>query len=674
MLASWWHNMNTWLGGERLALLLLWTGMATLSIALLAMIWTRWGQSHPLRKCAALSLLAHLLLAGYAAMIEIVTASGGPIAHAPVHHLTLADDPPDAWEEPEPAATRPWEAAAATPPTPEAVSPPRPEPEASDLEPANPTPEPLDAAAVAPIISDPLPVVMPTQSAAHPVAQPAEAIDAPAPQAETPPADPAEPPASPDRPELAALDIDRFSPPTPSRNSPLASDTAGSLTQLPDPATTDEPDRWLSGPLVASPAPTTPVAASPLESPRTAEAASADTAAASNTSEGSPAPPNTTDHGPPLVPLQAVAGPARVPELFRDRVAQDRAAVARSRGGSPQAEAAVQAALRWLAANQSPNGRWEAQRFGAGQERHVLGHDRRGAGAKADTAMTGLALLAFLGAGHTHQQGDYTPNVRRGIDYLVGVQGRDGNLGGQAELFAFMYCHGMAALALSEAYAMTGDERLKAPVTAAVRFTLAAQHPTTGGWRYQPREQGDTSQLGWQLMALKSAELAGIAMPDEARDGAVGFLKSVGSGRFGGRASYRPGERASRPMTAEALVCRQFLGMARDNPAADEAGDYLLEELPSADRINLYYWYYGTLGMYQLQGRHWELWNEALQDTLLRRQITSGDLAGSWDPDCVWGGYGGRVYSTAMAALCLEVYYRYLPLYQQTIPQVASPR
>lgn len=117
-------------------------------------------------------------------------------------------------------------------------------------------------------------------------------------------------------------------------------------------------------------------------------------------------------------------------------------------------------------------------------------------------------------------------------------------------------------------------------------------------------------------------------------------------------------------MTAEALVCRQFMGMARENPASDEAGNYLLGDMPRPDRINLYYWYYGTLGMYQLQGSHWERWNNAMQATLVSRQVRSGSLAGSWDPDCLWGGYGGRVYSTAMSALCLEVYYRYLPIYR----------
>jgi len=169
-------------------------------------------------------------------------------------------------------------------------------------------------------------------------------------------------------------------------------------------------------------------------------------------------------------------------------------------------------------------------------------------------------------------------------------------------------------------------------------------------------------------MALKSAELAGIPMPVENRNRLILFLRSVASGKDGGLASYRPGQPVTRPMTAEALACWQFLGMPREHPAGNEAGDYLLGELPGQEKANLYYWYYGTLAMYQLQGAHWQRWNQALQTTLLSSQRREGPLAGTWDPDTVWGGYGGRIYSTAMATLCLEVYYRFLPLYVQAAP------
>jgi hypothetical protein len=118
------------------------------------------------------------------------------------------------------------------------------------------------------------------------------------------------------------------------------------------------------------------------------------------------------------------------------------------------------------------------------------------------------------------------------------------------------------------------------------------------------------------------------------------------------------GERATHVMTAEALYCRLLLGTATDNPLCNEAAEKILANLPGGGTSpNFYYWYYATLATYQLQGRTWETWNRAVQKQLLSLQ--KGD--GSWDPDPIWGGHGGRVYSTALGALCLEVYYRYLP-------------
>ena len=181
------------------------------------------------------------------------------------------------------------------------------------------------------------------------------------------------------------------------------------------------------------------------------------------------------------------------------------------------------------------------------------------------------------------------------------------------------------------------------------------------------------SQFGWQLMALKSAGLAGIAIPESAWRGARGFLDSVSGGHHHGLAAYRPGEEFSRSMTAEALACRQFLGLSRESATSREAGDYLLGALPGEGEPNLYYWYYGSIAMYQLQGDHWKRWSEALQKTLLSTQRTSGPLAGSWDPNTRWDGYGGRVYSTSLATLCLEAHYRFLPLNAPAKPGPEPP-
>ncbi len=229
----------------------------------------------------------------------------------------------------------------------------------------------------------------------------------------------------------------------------------------------------------------------------------------------------------------------------------------------------------------------------------------------------------------------------------------------------------MATFALAEAQAVTGDRRLEAAAIKAVNFSLAAQNSTTGGWRYRPGDTGDTSQLGWQIMALASAQRAGINVPSETWNRVERFLRTVERGNRGGLASYRPDSPVSTSMTAEALYCRLVLeemgGANLVEPAAAEATTQLLAMPPGADRFNLYYWYYATLALHRRQHANdaataaWRTWNDAMTATLTKSQLADGNDAGSWNSNTIWGGYGGRIYTTAMATMCLEVYYRYAP-------------
>lgn len=619
--------------GSRAMWVALWIGLALLSISLLALVRTRWGQSHPLRKCVILSLLAHALLAGYATTVHIVAFPTTSTATVTVH-VSLLDVQPG---EP---GTGPARVAAEEEPAASILE---------ELETANdPFATPSEAVIEKPEIelnpsnSDRLA----TQAVTHasheaPSRNPLETDPDSQPQAETSAASETEADADSQSENVSALHQTEevVSPPD-----EIAKDVA---------------------PFEEDDAPTVAI------EPRPRKVSSRKSTRAASTDD-QPLDPTQRDLLPEMDTEQVDQDDSQVdqdesqelPARYRLRQAADRLTVVERQGGSPETEQAVQAALTWLSLHQSTDGRWDASQFGAGRGNSPDGHDRRGAGTLADTGITGLALLAFLGAGHTHLQGEFRDNVRDGLEYLLRSQASDGNLGGAAETCAFMYCHGIAAFALSEAYGMTNERRLLEPLRRAIRYTMDSQ-ASSGGWRYHARDSGDTSQLGWQLMALKSAELAGIEVPQEVHDGMARFLRGVSSGRRGGLGSYRPGERVTRPMTAEALVCRQFLGLPGQTAAAEEAGDYLMGELPGEGQDNLYYWYYGTLGMYQLQGELWTAWNEALTETLLASQVTSGDLAGSWQPDRVWGVHGGRVYSTALSCLCLEVYYRYLPLWQQ---------
>jgi hypothetical protein len=363
---------------------------------------------------------------------------------------------------------------------------------------------------------------------------------------------------------------------------------------------------------------------------------------------------------------------SRPPAPYADRFGE-RLQAAAARGGSEATERAVSEGLSWLAKAQSSDGRWDADRHGAGIERSIDGRDRRGAGSRSDHGVTGLALLAFLGAGNTHQSGVHADTVSRGITFLVERQSSNGSLAGEAEFFAALYCHGMATIALAETVAMTGDETLREPLRRAIGYTLSMQNRSTGGWRYAAGDTGDTSQLGWQVMALRSSRLAGVGGGEQAEGRAWRFLDRVSSGQFGGIAAYRPGERPSYAMTAEACLCRMLLGMDPKDPAAGEAMEFLAHSPPDASQPDAYSWYYATLASFHVGGLQWERWNSRMQAAVLSLQRQdAGPHRGSWDPDPVWGGHGGRVYSTSLSVMMLEVYYRYLPMHIQAGRRLAA--
>ena len=225
----------------------------------------------------------------------------------------------------------------------------------------------------------------------------------------------------------------------------------------------------------------------------------------------------------------------------------------------------------------------------------------------------------------------------------------------------------MASFALAEAYGMQADSssfpELRDAVRSGVRLICAMQNED-GGWRYGKGGDSDMSMFGWQLMALKSAVNAGIPVPEENRRGMTKFLQSRALGTRGGLAGYKLNEGPSPAMTAEALFCRQMFGIRPSDGASQEAVTYLRQNLPRLAAYDEYYWYYGTLAMFQYDGEPWEEWNGSLRDTLVGLQRTQGPLAGSWDPNGKWAGIGGRLYSTAVSTMCLEVYYRFLRIYQ----------
>ncbi len=362
-------------------------------------------------------------------------------------------------------------------------------------------------------------------------------------------------------------------------------------------------------------------------------------------------------------------------------------------GGGGSMRQAVEDALRWLAAHQSPNGGWEAAGFHRWCDLKPAddGPDGLG-GALYDPGVTGLATLAFLGAGYTHRgQHPFAKTVGRALRYLRNIQDAEGCFGPRTSQHA-IYNHACAALAMVEAYGMTESRVLRPSAQKALDFIALARNPYFA-WRYGVRPgDNDTSVTGWMMMALKSAKLinassaargnaALLAIDEEAFDGIRSWIEKMtdpDSGRVGyiqrGSPPARPQAMVDRfpsdrseSMTAAGVLARVFIGEDPRRSEAVQKGAELCRRLPPTwnetdGSIDMYYWYYGTLAMYQVGGAAWKDWNAAMKSGIADHQRRDTDYClykGSWDPIGPWGADGGRVYSTALMAMCLQVYYRY---------------
>ncbi len=353
---------------------------------------------------------------------------------------------------------------------------------------------------------------------------------------------------------------------------------------------------------------------------------------------------------------------------------------------SPKTEEAIELGLVFLTRHQASDGSWSLTEFGAGQ----AGYQQESASMQSDTAATALALLAYLGAGYHHKADKYQKVVSSALDYLVSNQNPEGDLhaaqDSESSRVVALYSHAIAAIALCEAYGMTQDPQLQTPAQKALDFIVATQHTDRGGWRYIPGQGADTSVTGWMIMALKSGELANLQVPDEAFrriDRWLDLAQASRSERHLYRYNpYAPdtqeqrhGQKPSKTMTSVGLLMRLYRGWRRDDQWMIRGADYLMQNLPEMgtsrnNERDTYYWYYGTQVMFHMGGQHWETWNSRLHPLLVETQLGEGPMAGSWNPRLPvpdrWGPQAGRIYVTTMNLLSLEVYYRHLPLYEET--------
>jgi hypothetical protein len=339
-------------------------------------------------------------------------------------------------------------------------------------------------------------------------------------------------------------------------------------------------------------------------------------------------------------------------------------------GGSEGSEKAVAQALRWLAQHQLPDGGWSFN--------HTLCPSCRGQCrnpgnlSDARNGATAMALLPFLGAGQTHKQGQYKELVKRGLYVLVNRMKVNAQGGSLFEEGGRMYSHGLAAIALCEAYAMTQDKGLYAPAQQAINFICYAQDPVGGGWRYSPRQRGDTSAVGWQIMALKSGHMAYLQVPPLTVQKAFRYLDSV-QAQSGAHYGYTDPAVGREACTSIGLLCRMYLGWKKDNPALQRGVQWVSDHGPS--KSNVYYNYYATQLLRHWEGDPWKKWNAVMRDQLIGAQAKKGHEQGSW----YIGGKGhadergGRLYHTAMCTMVLEVYYRHMPIYRKQSTEEEFP-
>jgi hypothetical protein len=350
------------------------------------------------------------------------------------------------------------------------------------------------------------------------------------------------------------------------------------------------------------------------------------------------------------------------------RSADMKAKLLRDYGGNESSEAAVTEALKWISRHQMPNGAWTFQHNLVC--RGACGNPGEPNRAKAVNAATSLAILPFMGAGQTHIQGDYKQLVFRGLRFLI-QNGKPGKKGGMPVLDLSegpgnMYSHGLAAITLCEAYAMTEDPELAGPAQAALNFIAYAQC-RDGGWRYRPQQPdgGDTSVTGWQIMALKSGYMGHLNVPPRTIQGSMLFLDKVQS-EDGSMYGYAGKSNKIRPScTAIGLLCRMYTGWDKTHPGIVE-GVKKLSNVGVLKR-DIYYDYYAAQVLRHYGGSEWDKFNVELRDWLVSTQAKRAGEKGSWHfPDSAshrGPKEGGRLASTAFATMILEVYYRHMPLY-----------
>jgi hypothetical protein len=293
--------------------------------------------------------------------------------------------------------------------------------------------------------------------------------------------------------------------------------------------------------------------------------------------------------------------------------------------------------LRWLKGHQSEDGSWH------------------------DPATTGVALLAFLGAGQTHQSGSSRENVKNGLKHLRGVQDAEGCLVPR-DAPRMLRDHAVAALALVEAYGMTGSRVFKEPAQRALAFAMKSRTPSSG-WHVNGILDVETT--GWMSMLVTSAKLSELDVDVATLDDAVRAIDQV-THYATGRVVASDGRLSDEAATAIGMLVRQMAGRTPDtDPVIRRGADLLVAKLPAWEEGRLAdpaAWYFGTIALSGVDIAHWKPWAESMGPVLDRVALTDdrGGLRGSWDPPGASPSDADRVWTTAYVLFGMErAFYAY---------------
>lgn len=306
--------------------------------------------------------------------------------------------------------------------------------------------------------------------------------------------------------------------------------------------------------------------------------------------------------------------------------------------------AAVDLGLAWLAGQQAANGS-----FGSG-------------GFRGNVAVTALAGIAFMTAGHVPGEGPYGEVVEKAVGYILECTGESGFIESKGSTFhGPMYGHGFATLFLAEAYGMSQRPDVREKLKKAVRLIVNSQNKD-GGWRYFPGSvDADISVTVCQIMALRAARNAGIYVPKEVVDKCIDYVRRS-QNADGGFMYMIHGGASAPPRSAAGIVALYSAGIY-EGDQIERGLNYLMRTfLPTGGigRPSSHYFYghyYAVQAMWQAGGAYWARWYPAIRDELLATQVRP---AGYWEDATVC-----REYGTAMAVIILQTPNTHLPIFQR---------